>query len=74
MCALYARAIVNNHTVYCMLCYCIVRRITQTQGEVLASQVIGALSMIGISVVACSLFYGLLYVLPMQPFVWVAEK
>ena len=46
----------------------------QSQGEVMAAQLSGALIMIGMSVVACSLLYGTLYVIPIQPFVRLAEK
>lgn len=46
----------------------------QGYGELLGAQIAGGLIMIGISVVACSLFYGTLYLLPVQPVVWVAEK
>ena len=46
----------------------------QNQAEILGAQIAGALIMIAISTVACTLLYGGLYLLPMQPFVWVAEK
>lgn len=46
----------------------------QNYGELLAAQISGSLIMIAISVVACSILYGTLYILPVQPVVWIAEK
>lgn len=40
----------------------------------MASQLSGALIMIGMSIVAFSVLYGTLYIVPIQPFVRLAEK
>jgi Amt family ammonium transporter len=64
----------NLHAAFEGLCYCHLRLPSLSQGEVMAAQLSGALIMIGMSVVACSLLYGTLYVIPIQPFVRLAEK
>jgi hypothetical protein len=64
----------NLHAAFEGLCYCQLRLPPLSQGEVFLSQLVGALIMIGISVVACSLLYGTLYLLPMQPIVWLADR
>lgn len=64
----------NLHAAFEGLCYCHLRLPVLGYGELLGAQIAGGLIMIGISVVACSLFYGTLYLLPVQPVVWVAEK
>jgi uncharacterized membrane protein YgcG len=64
----------NLHAAFEGLCYCHLRLPQLSQGEIFLSQLCGALIMIGISLVSCSILYGLLYIIPMQPFVWLAEK
>jgi ammonia channel protein AmtB len=64
----------NLHAAFEGLCYCHLRLPQLSQGEIFLSQLCGALIMIGISFVSCSILYGLLYIIPMQPFVWLAEK
>lgn len=46
----------------------------QNYGERLAAQIIAAVFIIGVSVLGTFIVYGLLYITPIKPFVWVFER
>jgi len=48
--------------------------LSQNYGERILAQLIGGVVMIGIAGVGTFLMYGLLYVIPVKPFVWVFER
>ena len=48
--------------------------LSQNYGERILAQLIGGVVMIGIAGVGTFLMYGLLYIIPVKPFVWVFER
>ncbi|KAL5463208.1 hypothetical protein EMCRGX_G032087 [Ephydatia muelleri] len=64
----------NLHATFEGLCYCELRLPPAGQGERILAQIVGSLIIFGIGLVSSVLLYGALYVIPINPFVWVMSK
>eukprot|EP00731_Ephydatia_muelleri_P027859 Em0019g732a len=64
----------NLHATFEGLCYCELRLPPAGQGERILAQILGSLIIFGIGLVSSVLLYGALYVIPINPFVWVMSK
>jgi hypothetical protein len=62
------------HATFEGLCHCELRIPQLTYGERLFGQVLGAFMMVSITLIMTSAVYGLLYVVPIRPFVWLYSK
>lgn len=64
----------NLHETFEGLCYCTLRLPPMNWGERMASQIIGSLIMIAISLASAFSLFTLLYIIPIGPFAWIVSK
>eukprot|EP00731_Ephydatia_muelleri_P027903 Em0019g776a len=64
----------NLHEAFEGLCYCTLRLPPMSWGERMAAQIAGSLIIIAISLTSAFVLFGLLYVIPISPFIWIISK